>query len=223
MRVLFVMAFPGFLRYFDSTIRLLAERGHTVYLVFNRPYKELNGLETLDDADGDIRWLHEVPVHDLTWQVIGSRCRRAADYVRYLSPAYDDSPFLRDVARHGLKPPFRFLGRWGTLTEARTERLMRMFAHVEAAIPSNRRLERFVKKLKPGAVIVTPFITGEPQVDLVKSAQTLGVPTGACIASWDNLTTKGWIRVQPDMVASGTTSRRMKRPGSTRCRATASS
>jgi hypothetical protein len=35
----------------------------------------------------------------------------------------------------------------------------------------------------------------------VKSARALGVPVGLCVASWDHLTTKGLIRVQPDLVS----------------------
>jgi hypothetical protein len=37
-------------------------------------------------------------------------------------------------------------------------------------------------------------------VDVLKAAQKQGVATGVCVASWDNLTNKGLIRVQPDRV-----------------------
>jgi len=202
MRILFVMEFPGFLRLFDSTVRLLAERGHTVHLAFNKPYKELAGLSTLKGAEGDIRWLREIPLHDEIWQAVGTPCRIAADYVRYLSPLYADSSFSKERWRTELERPFRFLARWDTLSARRTETLMRAFGWLEAAIPSSRRLERFLKGLKPDVVVVTPFITrGSAQVDLVKSAKALGIPTCVCIASWDNLTSKGWMRVQPDSVA----------------------
>ena len=35
----------------------------------------------------------------------------------------------------------------------------------------------------------------------MKAAQALGIPAAACIASWDHLTTKGLIRVRPDLVS----------------------
>jgi hypothetical protein len=37
-------------------------------------------------------------------------------------------------------------------------------------------------------------------VELVKAAQAEGVPAAVCIASWDNLTNKGLLRVEPDAV-----------------------
>ena len=36
---------------------------------------------------------------------------------------------------------------------------------------------------------------------MVRSAQGLGIPAALCVASWDHLTTKGLMRVQPDLVA----------------------
>jgi hypothetical protein len=51
-------------------------------------------------------------------------------------------------------------------------------------------------------VLVTPLVTARcPQADVVKSAQALGIPAAVCVASWDHLTTKGLIRVEPDLVA----------------------
>lgn len=47
--------------------------------------------------------------------------------------------------------------------------------------------------------MVSPLIdAASVQVELVKSAKALGVPVAACIASWDNLTNKGLVRVEPD-------------------------
>ena len=51
-------------------------------------------------------------------------------------------------------------------------------------------------------MLVTPLVTDcSPQVDVVKSAQRIGVPAALCVASWDHLTTKGLIRVEPDLIA----------------------
>ncbi len=50
-------------------------------------------------------------------------------------------------------------------------------------------------------MLVTPLVTDQSsQVDVVKSAQALGIPTALCVASWDHLTTKGLIRARPDLV-----------------------
>ena len=50
-------------------------------------------------------------------------------------------------------------------------------------------------------VAVTPLVTvASNQVEMIKAAKSLGIATAVCIASWDNLTNKGLIRVQPDRV-----------------------
>ena len=50
-------------------------------------------------------------------------------------------------------------------------------------------------------MLVTPLVElGSQQVDYVKSARRLGVRSALSVASWDNLTSKGLIRVLPDHV-----------------------
>ena len=75
-------------------------------------------------------------------------------------------------------------------------------ATCERAIPSSRIVEDLIRSRRPDAVLVTPLVTDRsPQVDVIKSAQALGIPAALCVASWDHLTTKGLIRVQPDLVS----------------------
>src|SRR5207247_3959771 len=72
---------------------------------------------------------------------------------------------------------------------------------VERAIPTCRQVDAFVRALKPDVVLVTPLIEfASSQVEYVKSARSAGIPCGVCIASWDNLTGKGLIRIVPDRV-----------------------
>jgi hypothetical protein len=72
----------------------------------------------------------------------------------------------------------------------------------ERAIPGYLPMQEFIASRRPDAVLVTPLVTDQsPQCDVIKSAQLLGIPTALCVASWDHLTTKGLIRVEPDLVA----------------------
>ncbi len=50
-------------------------------------------------------------------------------------------------------------------------------------------------------MLATPVVKfGSDQVDDLKSARRARVPTGVCVASWDNLTNKGLIRFVPERV-----------------------
>ena len=200
-RFLFVMQYPGYLRYFDSTVRLLAERGHHVDVVFDSPHKQPEGSEALDGVQG-ITWLGQTPRRDDVWSVVGKAVRAAIDYLRYLHPKFADANYLRARMRDVLPPALSFLGRWQTASVATTKRAIAPFLACERAIPSSPILESFIRSRQPDALLVTPLVTDRStQVDLVKSAQAIGMPVGLCVASWDHLTTKGLMRVQPDLVS----------------------
>jgi len=200
-RFLFVMQYPGYLRYFDSTVRRLAERGHHVDVVFDSPHKQPEGSEALDGVQG-VTWLGQTPRRDDVWAVVGKAVRAAVDYLRYLHPKFADANYLRARMRDVLPPALSFLGRWQSASAATTRRAIAPFLACERAIPSSPILESFIRSRQPDALLVTPLVTDRStQVDLVKSAHAIGVPVGLCVASWDHLTTKGLIRVQPDLVS----------------------
>ena len=50
-------------------------------------------------------------------------------------------------------------------------------------------------------MLVTPLIHfATPQVEFLRAAKALGIRTGLCVHSWDNLTNKGLIHERPDLV-----------------------
>jgi hypothetical protein len=190
LRFLFVMHYPGYLRYFDSVLQMLTARD-----------KQAEGTEAMQGVSG----LHHggrLPLRDGTWTIVARAIRGTLDYVRYLHPDFADSPYLRDRMRSALPPVFGFFADRPPATAAATRRLTRFFEACERAIPSSAIVEAFIRSHEPDAVLVTPLVVDRsPQTDVIKSAQALGIPAGLCVASWDHLTTKGLTRVQPDLVA----------------------
>lgn len=201
-RILFLLHYPGYLRYFDSIVRLLAEQRHHIDVLFDSPHKQAEGLKALDGASGDILVRDRAPVRRDVWGPVGRTVRGTLDYVRYLDPRMADAPYLRDRMRNAVPPVFRFLTRYDTLSAGMTRRLIRFFSMCERAIPSSRAIEDYLARLKPDLLVVSPLVTDRsPQVNYVKGAKALGIRTALCVASWDHLTTKGLMRVQPDLVA----------------------
>ena len=50
-------------------------------------------------------------------------------------------------------------------------------------------------------MLVTPLVDpGSHECDYMKTAKKLGIRTGVCVASWDNLSLKGLMRYVPDRV-----------------------
>src|SRR4029077_14057549 len=136
------------------------------------------------------------------WETVAVAVRGTIDYVRYYHPKFADATYLRDRMRKVVPPLFRVLARRNTSTRGVTRALVALFTTCERAIPSSHWIERFIRSRRPDAVLVTPLVTARArQADYVKAAQALGIPAAACIASWDHLTTKGLIRVRPDLVS----------------------
>jgi hypothetical protein len=200
LRFLFVMHYPGYLRYFDSVVCMLAARGHEVDIAFDSTEKQAEGAEALEGIRG-VEVLGRMPVRVKVWAVVARAIRGTIDYVRYLHPRFADAAYLRDRMRTALPPVFGVFGRWTTASAGTTRRLVSFFSALERAIPSGAMFEALIRSRHPDAVLVTPLVTDRsPQVDVIKSAHALGVPTALCVASWDHLTTKGLIRLQPDRV-----------------------
>ena len=79
--------------------------------------------------------------------------------------------------------------------------LDKLLALVERTIPSATVLEDFLKAEQPDLLLVSPLVNlGSYQADFVKSAKALHIPVVYPVFSWDNLSTKGLIHVQPDGV-----------------------
>ncbi len=204
MKLLFIMYYPGYVRNLESVIRGLAEAGHEVILGFNAPPRDPND-RLAEELRGQYANLSTcfVPNRGDRWQLTASFVRRCIDYLRYLDPAYDDAPALK-ARIAGRVPGFvRFL--YGALrlhdSEPRRRWMHRVLLALEESIPTDREIDAFLRQTRPDAVVVTPLIDFDSkQVDWVKSAQAMSLPTCLTVYSWDNLTNKGHMRLVPDRV-----------------------
>jgi FkbM family methyltransferase len=205
--VLFVMRHSGYVRNFESTLRMLCDRGHRVTLAFQN-----KGRHTLLDPADTPRQLSEqysnfsygdIPLRTDGWGLLGRELRRGIDYLRYLRPEYREAPKLRERASREVAPGIVAraqqgftgtpLGRWALATGLRL---------MDRAIPRDPAIDAYLAKIGPDVLAVTPLLElGAPQSDFVRSARALGVRTALCVASWDNLTNKGVIHGPVDLVA----------------------
>ncbi len=207
MRVLFVMRHSGYVRNFESTLRMLCERGHRVHVAFQN-----KGRHTLLDPVDTPGLLAEqypqfsfgdIPARTDGWGLLARELRLGVDYLRYLTPEYRDAPKLRERATRGVSPAIlaraeqgfasTALGRWALKTWLRL---------MDRAIPRDPAIDAYMAKVRPDVLAVTPLIEpGAPQAEFVRSAHALGIRTVLCVASWDNLTNKGLIHGPIDLVA----------------------
>ena len=75
--------------------------------------------------------------------------------------------------------------------------LLRRF---EKKVPPDRIICNDLLKRKPDVLVVTPMnLRSSEEVEYVKAAKALYIPTVVPVLSWDNLTTKGIFHIIPDL------------------------
>ena len=199
MKILFLVGATSRIRNFDHTILELADHGHVVQLsgrLRKGAFELPKGIEH-ERVTGRVN----PTLRSDTWRDFVDLLRGARDYVRYFDPrfaratrlvrrAYDIAPteFVLFCERHPwVKRHWRLAAR--------------ALAFAEDLIPSDPGFETFLREERPDLVLVTPLVTFESyQTDYVKAAHRLGIPVIFIPFSWDNLTNKGLMRVQPDRV-----------------------
>lgn len=207
MRVLFFFRnFSGYFRQFEPALRVMLERGHEVEVVRDRK-DEMRGeqwAEALRSEFPAFSWTKAPHPRTDSWAHLKRQVRLTADYLYFLRPEYVQADeFIRRARRRApdrvvrlLDDPTTWLRRPAVLRG-----LTAGLAAAERATPSSRGLRRFMRGREPDIVLLAPHLMpGSPHQEVLRAAIDEGLPTGLCVASWDNLSSKQLIRVVPDIV-----------------------
>ena len=206
MRLLFALRHAAYLRHFRSTVELLGECGHEVVLVLAKHWLSDDAVRDLVvQLERDVPGLtlragvetHRRVERDLPWAL-----RQWLAYLWFLRPELRSAVKARERAAAGLPPDLRAT----TDTAAENPEFHRLLAasvgSLERALPVPQEFKELVADVDPDAVVVSPLLErGTPQINYLRAARELGIPTGLCVASWDNLTNKGPIPDPIDLVA----------------------
>lgn len=200
--ILFVMQHPGFIRNYAPSLRILAERGHRIEIVYLR---RASGDETFVDSlhrtCPEIRIRQAEEQESGLWPLFSWVVRGTIDYIRYFDSRFTQAHELRTRWERRLAPWLResvaAVGR--RIGDRGVRRAITLLQRMEAATPIAEPARRLLAEVRPDVVLVTPLVDfGSGTVDYVRAARELGIPVGLCVASWDNLTNKGHVRVLPD-------------------------
>jgi hypothetical protein len=204
MKILFSVTHFGFLRNFQSTIRLLAERGHELHLLAERR-DAVDGQKMADILVADYPSITFELLRTNRrglWYAFATGVRASLDYWRYLDARWDQAPKLR--ARSAEQAPALavaiaqipvFGSRVGLAL------LRRSFRAMERVLPPRGEVAEVLRRVDPDVVLLTPLLYfGSHQVDYVRCARQFGIKSILGVGSWDHLTTKGLIHEVPDRV-----------------------
>ena len=204
MRIVFSATHFGFLRNFESTIRLLAERGHELHLLAERR-DAIDGQKMADILVAE----HPAITCDIVpssrhrfWYALATGVRASLDYWRYLDSRWDDAPKLRGRAASQAPAFARLVARAPVVgSRGGLALLQRFFRVCDRAIPPSDDIAAVFRRIQPDLLLVTPLLYFRShQVDHVRVARRLGIKTILGVGSWDHLTTKGLIHEVPDRV-----------------------
>jgi hypothetical protein len=219
-RILLSLYHGGFLRHYAEPVKILAERGHHVTVAVGRFEKDAGDLALVEKLRREAPGVEivEAPFRprDDPYRAFAWMTRSLADLSRYAHPRYRDAQALRARMAEALD---------GHLRSAEVDRLTaaagrlvvkallsrtsarlangagRFFVALHDAVPPSPEITTFIRSQAPDAVAAAPVVElGSAQVEYLTAARALGVPVAVCIASWDNLTNKGLMRIVPDLV-----------------------
>lgn len=204
MKVLFLARHFSYLRNFDSAIRELARRGHTIQLSADRE-ESMGGRGMVERIAAEfpnvtVGW---TPGREPgAWSELARKIRLGLDYLRFLEPRYASTPHLRNRARERAPMAVVTLAALPVIGSAPGRRLLAaVLRGLERGIPRSPEIDTFIRDQKPDLVLITPLIDlGSPQGDLFASARAAGIRTMLCVGSWDHLSSKALLRQIPERV-----------------------
>jgi FkbM family methyltransferase len=202
VKILFNIWHAGYLKHFDAALGVLCDQGHSVHLAFHTERKVdiAKATQELLAVGRDVT-ITQAPRRSDKWTGFIFRLRAARNYLMYFDQRYAGKNRLRAAAAAELKPRDRALVELLVAIPGMRKVLDRLLYLIERAVPSDPGIDAFVREIAPDALLVSPLVWfNSLQVDYIKTARALGIPSALCVASWDNLTNKGQMRELPDRV-----------------------
>jgi hypothetical protein len=201
MRFLFVLQ-HAVLNTFAAPIRTLCDQGDAVSVLVEIP-REI----TLDEQlAGEVRGLTiSFSEHDLREHpdvALETGLRTWIDYLRYFEPELEDAMRYREQRGRMLPEGLR------TATDRTADKSTELrralsvgLRALERTMPIPGEVSALIERERPDAVLVSPLMTrASQQVLYLRAARRLGIPSALCVASWDNLPSKGLMHELPDLV-----------------------
>lgn len=203
MKVLFINPNASYFILCDPLVRELCRRGHQALIgLLDRSLKKHTSDRALKacltaEPRCELRYLQGRT--DLWWFFLTAG-RELRSYAAYFHPRHS-SPALARRWTNYLPFPLKYLARvfplWKILVQQRVQSLLQ---RVENLTTPDPELIRCLKEIAPDVLVACPYIFGRAmEIEYVKAAQSLNIPTVVFIPSWDNLTTKGTFSLIPDV------------------------
>ena len=205
MKILLVMDHSAFFPGIEPVVAELCERGEQVKVITrlgpkgNEEYQRFMHQSVSRYKHGSYEF--SLRKRRDAWRHRIKRLRGLMDYAIYFRGQHT-SPQLAARRRDRCPPAARrLIGTRAARIVVSRDEVLRSYRRAQALLPADRRIAKQIAAEKPDVVIGCPFISPMCwDLEYVRAAQKLGIPTASMIASWDYFSTKGTFHLMTDSV-----------------------
>lgn len=206
MKIAFVLSGAPHYFFFDRVVRLLYALGHEVRVVCRPGFKadgNKSGRALLQLLKDEPRARFDEGIFRAKGAGFAVTIRELANYANFLKPDHPmppSQPWEYIYMRNRLHPKLYWAikTRIGSMIFS-TSFMRRLLRWIESCIEPDPKVLNWLAEFQPQVLFVSPYImSADLEVEYVKAAQKLGIPTVASVLSWDNLVSKGTYLVRPD-------------------------
>lgn len=203
-KILFVLRSAEYLHYFFSLVQSLLDRGYEMRILAEKKWTADSSLAAFEALKKQYPMLSYGWAESRLgfWQKVLFHTRELLSFRRYLIvKEHAQSRYYRDRYLGYLPRRIQAALTYGWVRRFLASRLCRWALKMaERIAPAAPGIIRDLRSFSPVAVIASPVDLRFPGSDLeyLKAAKRLAIPTALPVLSWDNLTTKGLIHVMPD-------------------------
>jgi hypothetical protein len=205
LKIVFVMRSHAHLAYHSTTIEHLLRRRHSIHVLFdpsrtNRDVTEQRSVQVWVAGRNGIDVGYAVPPSGF-WHEVLAVTREARTYASYCRRR-SGSTIYQERWQKYLPDSLQQFSR--TRTGAwvfRRNVTGRLLGAIERRTPADSAIVAALRREAPDCVVASPTtMRSDAGIEYVKAARALAIPSVVPVLSWDNLTTKGLMHVQPDLV-----------------------
>lgn len=205
MKIFFAARSKYHFAYYETILEALCARGHEVAYGFDAFWNGKGGgrqaFEAFERAHttGFSSFPLAVDGYDARWLTHAHRYLASlANY--YMHP--EQSEFYHERWAKKLPEAVRPFAEWRIIRwSLMLLHVLRVFSLLERLIPPPAPAVRQIEAAQPDIVVVSPGnMRFGNEIDYIKAARKLGIPSAIPVLSWDNLSTKGLICAEPDLV-----------------------
>ncbi len=203
MKILFVANQFGHFRHMEPVAEALLSLGCQVEWCFGHSIK----TDITDRSVVEFNTRHRLPpyrrmpVSRHIWRPISRFFRSVLGYRVYLTPGWTNARY-KEIYQRNVKGLARLLIKMPLMEGfLKSPRMYDLLRYILKIIPDNPAVVSDIKNIQPSMVFVTSNLPWEAQeLEYLKAAMHLGIPSVVQVASWDNLTTKSTLNVIPDAI-----------------------